>query len=100
MAGFLLDTNHLGEALRPVSRVRDRIGQLHTLGVRVGTCVPVLCELDAGFPTGDRGDAFRRALRRLLGRVRLWPLNAEVTPLYGEIFKECAPTASCCLRLT
>lgn len=88
MAGFLLDTNHLGEALRPVSRVRDRIGQLHVLGVRVGTCVPVLCELEAGFPSGERGDAFRRALRRLLGRVRLWPLHAEVAPLYGEIFKE------------
>ena len=78
MAGFLLDTNHLGEALRPVSRVRDRIGQLHVLGVRVATCVPVLCELEAGFPSGKRGDAFRRALRRLLGRA----------PIYGEIFKE------------
>ena len=35
MARFLLDTNHLGEALRPVSRVRDRIGQLLLTGVRV-----------------------------------------------------------------
>src|ERR1035438_10414540 len=88
MAGFLLDTNHVGEALRPVSRVRDRIGQLYIEGVRVGTCVPGLCELEGGFPPGDRGDAFRRALRRLLSRVRLWPLNAELAPIYGEVFKE------------
>ena len=27
MAGFLLDTNHLSEAIRPVSRVRERIEQ-------------------------------------------------------------------------
>ena len=88
MAGYLLDTNHRGEALWPVSQVRDRIGQLHILGVRVGTCVPVLCELEAGFPSGDRGESFRRALRRLRGRVRLWPLNAEVAPLYGGVFKD------------
>jgi hypothetical protein len=35
MIGDLLDTNHLSEALRPVSRVRDRIGQLCLQGVRI-----------------------------------------------------------------
>jgi hypothetical protein len=40
MAGFLLDTNHLSESLRPVSRVRDRIGQLRRLGVRMGRVFP------------------------------------------------------------
>ena len=88
MAGFLLDTNHLGEALRPVSRVRDRIGRLHLAGIRIGTCVPVLCELHAGFPAGERGEKYRRALDRLLGRVRLWPLDAEVARLYGEVFQD------------
>ena len=88
MTGFLLDTNHLGEALRPVSRVRDRIGQLHLAGVRVGACFPVLCELQAGFPFDHRGEKYRRALQRLQGRVRLWPLDGEVARLYGEIFQQ------------
>ena len=88
MAGFLLDTNHLSEALQPVSRVRDRIGQLRLTGTRVVTCIPVLCELEAALPSGDRGRAYRRALQRLLGRVRLWPLERETAFLYGEIFKE------------
>jgi predicted nucleic acid-binding protein len=88
MAGFLLDTNHLSEALRPVSRVRDRIGPLHHLGVRVGTCVPVLCELAAAFPSGDRQEAYRRALNRLLGRVRLWPLERDIAPVYSAVFHE------------
>jgi tRNA(fMet)-specific endonuclease VapC len=88
MAGFLLDTNHLSESLRPVSRVRDRIGQLRRAGVRVGTCVPVLCELEAAFPSGNRGETYHRALQRLLGRVRLWPLERDVARLYGEIFKD------------
>ena len=88
MTGFLLDTNHLSEALRPVSRVRDRIGQLHIAGVRIGTCIPVLCEMQAALPSGNRGAVYRRALQRLLGRVRVWPLEAEIARLYGEIFQD------------
>jgi tRNA(fMet)-specific endonuclease VapC len=88
MNGYLLDTNHLGEAIRPVSGVRDRIGQLRLIGLRVGTCVPVLCELEAAFPFGNRGEAYRRALQRLLGRVRLWPLEREVASHYGEIYRQ------------
>jgi predicted nucleic acid-binding protein len=88
MAGFLLDTNHLSEALRPVSRVRDRIGQVGFTGIRVGTCIPVLCELEAALPSSSRGHVYRRALQRLLGRVRVWPLELETALLYGEIFRE------------
>ncbi len=88
MAGFLLDTKHLSEALRPVSRVRDKIGQLHVQGVRAGTTVPVLCELAAALPVGARGDTYRRALHRLLGRVRLWPLERETAHHYGGIFQD------------
>jgi len=88
MTGILLDTNHLSEALRPVLRVRDRIGQLRLTGIRVGTCAPVLCELEAALPSGDRGLVYRQALERLLGRLRLWPLERDTALLYGEIFKE------------
>jgi tRNA(fMet)-specific endonuclease VapC len=88
MNGFLLDTNHLSESLRPVSRVRDRIGHLRRLGVRVGTCVPVLCELAAAFPPDNRREVYRRALRRLLGRIRVWPLEGEIAESYGEIYQD------------
>ena len=88
MAGFLLDTNHLSDAIRPVSRVRDRIGQLRFTGIRVGTCVPVLCELESALPSNSRGQVYRRALQQLLGRVRLWPLEAETALHYEEVFKE------------
>lgn len=88
MAGILLDTNHLSEALRPVSRVRDRIGQLQLGGIRVGVCVPVLCEMEAGLPVGKAGDKYRRALQRVLGRLRVWPLDGSVAFLYGEIFQD------------
>jgi predicted nucleic acid-binding protein len=48
MNRFLLDTNHLAEAISRVSVVRDRIQQRHRQGVVFGTCGPVLCELLVG----------------------------------------------------
>jgi tRNA(fMet)-specific endonuclease VapC len=88
MAGILLDTNHLSEALRPISRVRDRVGQVHRLGIRVGTCIPVLCELQAALPSGPRGEKFQKTLQRLLARVRVWPLDHDLSRQYGEIFQD------------
>jgi hypothetical protein len=51
MKRYLLDTNHLGEAIGRVSIVRDRIQQLHRQGDIFATCVPAVCELlaDEGF---------------------------------------------------
>ena len=47
MVSCLLDTNHLSAAIRRVSPVRDRIRRTIRDGVRVGTTMPVLCELEA-----------------------------------------------------
>jgi predicted nucleic acid-binding protein len=44
--------------------------------------------LDAAFPSDSRGAAFRSALQRLLGRVRLWPLERETARFYGTIYQE------------
>src|SRR5258708_21264710 len=88
MGGSLLDTNHVSAALRPISPVRERIEQLRRRGIRIGTCVPVLCELEAAFPPAARGESFRRALQRLLARVRLWPIEREISIYYGEIYQE------------
>src|SRR5207248_9586289 len=54
----------------------------------IGTCVPVLCELEAGFQLVGRREAYRRALHRLLTRVRLGPIERGVARLYGEVFQE------------
>ena len=88
MAGYLLDTNHLSESIRPISRVRDRIEQERRSGLRIGTCVPALCELQAAIQPLARRDRYEKALRRLLGRVRVWPLDQTVARIYGQIFTE------------
>ncbi len=48
MARYILDTNHLSAAVRPGSVIRQKIRQVQDKGQKVGTCVPVLCELEVG----------------------------------------------------
>ena len=46
--GYLLDTNPLGAAVAKDSAVRHRLIAGRRGGARFGTCVPVLCEQEAG----------------------------------------------------
>ncbi len=85
MTGYLLDTNHLSEAIRQVSRIRDRIRQTQRTGTRLGTCVNVICELEAGIQNLKTPAAYRRRLSELLKHVRLWPMDLDIARLYGEI---------------
>jgi tRNA(fMet)-specific endonuclease VapC len=86
MAGFLLDTNHMGAAIRRVSELRDRIDQARRSGLALGTCTPVLCELEVGIQQTHQPAVYRRSLTLLLSKVRLWPIDRNVARSYGEIY--------------
>ncbi|HEX4959507.1 MAG TPA: type II toxin-antitoxin system VapC family toxin [Thermoanaerobaculia bacterium] len=86
--GFLLDSNHLGSAVTRNSSVRLRIDQARITGVRFGTCIPVLCEIEAGVQQVRRPDEYRENLRRLLRYVSIWPLDQETARLYGEFHQK------------
>ena len=86
MAGMLLDTNHLSAAINPVSRLRERLYQARRSGIRLGTCVPVLCELEAGIQSSKREASYRQQLKHLFKHVRLWPLDPEVARAYGGVW--------------
>jgi tRNA(fMet)-specific endonuclease VapC len=88
MPGYLLDTNHLGMAVRPGSAVCQRLEAVRKQGVRVGTCIPVLCELEVGIRKVSRPDEYRWALKRLFRFVRLWPIDQQTAQLYGEVYHE------------
>jgi tRNA(fMet)-specific endonuclease VapC len=88
MPGYLIDTNHLSAAIRRVSPVRDRIQQLNRSGVRLGTCIPVLCELEVGIPRAADQDNYRRRLQNVLNSLRLWPIEEDLSVIYGTIFHE------------
>jgi tRNA(fMet)-specific endonuclease VapC len=84
-AGYLIDTNHLSRAVTPHSPVRQRIAELRKRGVKVGTCVPVLCEIEAGIQQVSQPDAYRLNLERLLRQIRVWPIEPSTATIYGVI---------------
>jgi predicted nucleic acid-binding protein len=88
MAGYLLDTNHLSDAIRRTSALRDRLRDAHRQGHPFATCWPVLCELEAGICRTARAEAYRRTLRALLREVRIWAVDWKSVRLYGDVFKK------------
>src|SRR5438552_18706899 len=85
MSGRLLDTNHVGLAARHKSRMVTRIRTELRRGVRVGTCIPVLCEIEVGARRVADPIKYRDSVQELLQYVRLWPLTEITARLYGEI---------------
>ena len=88
MPGFLVDNNHLSSAIARVSPVRERLYQLHRTGARIGTCIPVICELEAGIQQTRDPAAYRRRLKHLADYVRIWPIDQQVADLYGQVYLE------------
>jgi predicted nucleic acid-binding protein len=88
MNRYLLDTNHIGEAIGQVSVVRDRIQQMHRRGAVFGTCGPVLCELVVGIVLRKDSAKTRKRLDGLLKVVRVWPTDLAVADRYGEVYHE------------
>lgn len=90
MSLYFLDTNHLSAALQLVSPVRDQIFDAIRRGHRFGTCLPALCELEAGIAQTARPIAARRLLDSLLKEIRIWPFDRDDAQSYGELYFELA----------
>jgi predicted nucleic acid-binding protein len=88
MAGYLLDTNHLSDAIRKTSMLRDRLRAAHRQGFGLATCWPVLCGLEAGICQTARAESYRRTLRTLLQEIRIWAVDWPTVRQYGEVFKK------------
>ena len=88
MTGYLLDTNHMSAAILRVSKVRDRILQERKQGLRFGTCVPVLCELEVAIQLSGNVPSCRRYSNLVLEEVRVWPVDQHVIRLFGESYLE------------
>jgi predicted nucleic acid-binding protein len=81
---LLLDTNHLGLAVRKGSPVAKRIEASRKAGDRVETCLPVLFELQAGSRQVSSPDKYQRDGTHLLKQLRIWPLELTTTLIYGD----------------
>src|SRR5262245_22211585 len=88
MNRYLLDTNHVSEAIRPKSELRPKLHEARKNGHILGTCVPALGEIEAGILQTADPDGYRRRLRQLRTQVRLWPLEEPIARQFGEFFIE------------
>jgi predicted nucleic acid-binding protein len=88
MPAFLLDTNHVGMAVDRASVVGQRIFKARLAGVRLGTCLPVLCEIEAGMRQVRHKVKYRRDLNHLLLQLRLWPIDLKTARIYGDMYTE------------
>jgi tRNA(fMet)-specific endonuclease VapC len=88
MPAYLLDTNHVGMAVNRASIVAQRIFEARLAGQRLGTCLPVLCEVEAGMRQVRRKLKYRRNLNHLLLQLRLWPIDLKTTRIYGDLYTE------------
>lgn len=82
MSRYLLDTNHVGRALDS-GIVRDRMRQLLLAGNRLGTCVPVLCEVQVGINQTARQKRNTLALAQLVSELLIWPVDLELVSYYA-----------------
>jgi tRNA(fMet)-specific endonuclease VapC len=85
--GYLIDTNHLGAATT-TTPVRRRLAELRRKGARIGTCVPVLCELEAGIHQVRNPARSRQQLDRLLHQILVWPIDRTTAHIYGELYTD------------
>ncbi len=88
MARYILDTNHLSAAVRPGSAIRQKIRQVQDEGARVGTCVPVLCELEVGASQVRDPDLYRKLLKLFMARIPVWPIDQETASIYADVYHE------------
>jgi tRNA(fMet)-specific endonuclease VapC len=88
MSAYLLDTNHVGLAVDRASCVAQRIVEARLDGVRLGTCLPVLCEIEAGMRQVRHKVKYRRDLDHLLLQLRLWPIDLKTAQIFGDIYME------------
>jgi len=86
--GFLLDTNRLARAVRKDSALLPRIFSERVRGLRMGTCIPVLCEIENGRLNVARPDVYQQGLSAVLRKIRLWPLTLATAQIFGEIDRD------------
>ncbi len=72
--------------MRDIIGVRRRILAIRKTGARVGTCMPVICELEAGLQRTRDLALNRSILREILREVRIWPIDYTIACEYGLVY--------------
>lgn len=85
-SAFLIDTNHLGAVATPGHPIRTALIGRANAGDRFGTCIPVICELEAGIQQTRNPQGYRQELSSISRYVRTWPLSNETAEIFGQLW--------------
>ena len=85
MSRYLIDTNHLSEAIRRVSVLRDLVQSREITGDEFFTIGPALCELEVGIQRTKDVDGNRQRLGWLLQCVEVVPIDTTIAIEFGRL---------------
>jgi tRNA(fMet)-specific endonuclease VapC len=88
MKRYLLDTGIMGDFINRRRGVGERAREVRMQGARIGTCMPVVCELFFGVEQSKTRDENLKRLRRALTGIACWPLTREAAEEYGRLAAE------------
>jgi len=88
MRRYLLDTGIMGAFVDHNPSVVDRVREARQRGDRIGTGMPVVCELYYGVEFSTIREENLRRLARGLSGIPCWPLDRKAAEEYGRLAAE------------
>ena len=88
MKRILLDSGILSDYVNRRRGIPEKLRSQAQLGIRIGTCIPVLAEIVAGIEASASRDRNMVALVAALQTISVWPFDQSCAFRYGHIFAE------------
>lgn len=88
MKRILLDSGILSDYVNRRRGIPEKLRNHAQLGIRIGTCIPVLAEIVAGIEASASRDRNMVALVAALQTISVWPFDQSCAFRYGQIFAE------------
>lgn len=81
----LLDTNAVTDLIFHLYGVHERAVEMQKLGMRIGTCPPVIGELYFGLELSSTRDRNLAAIETGLRAISIWPFHREEAIIFGRL---------------
>ena len=88
MKKLLLDSGILSDYINRRRSVYDRVKEIASQRVRIGTCVPVVAEIAFGIEASKSREQNMQRLQNALPSLVVWPFDQEAAFRYGSIAAE------------
>jgi tRNA(fMet)-specific endonuclease VapC len=85
---LLLDSGILSDFINRRRSVYDRVKEIATQRVRIGTCIPVIAEIVFGIEASKSREQNMQRFQSALPSLVVWPFDYEAAYRYGNIAAE------------